>query len=189
MNVDRVENWTLLVMLTLLAAMLIVIALTMGAFAQGLYIGRDGRAHPSVIAGPDGSIWPVIPTYCQHGWGPCPVPLAPPIPPFAPPAYAPPPPAYAPAVPPPPPPPLGWIWGRLAPCANEACDTLVIQVQADGVNIRAVPGGPVIMSIANGVPVAPLTKEGNWVLVAALCNLMPTWTWSVTAGVPISVCS
>jgi len=55
-------------------------------------------------------------------------------------------------------------------------------------NIRTVPEGPVIGALANGVPVIPLTKSGPWVLVAPACTLMPTWTFSVTAGVPLSVC-
>jgi hypothetical protein len=163
------------------------------ASAQGLYIGRDGRAHPQIIAGPDGSIWPVIPTYCQHGWGPCPVALAPPIPPFVPPVPlpAPPPLAYAPPPPPPPPVPLGWIWRTLAPCADPACGTLVVQVQADGANIRFAPAGfgVVLGAVANGTPLIPLQRDGDWVLVAAGCPLRPTFTISVTAGVPLSVCS
>jgi len=158
------------------------------AAAQGLYMGPDGRAHPSVIASPDGSIWPVIPTYCQHGWGPCPITLAPPIPPPTP-APVVPPLAYAPPAPPPPPAPLGWIWRTLAPCADPACGTLVVQVVADGANIRAVPAGPVVGALANGTPIIPLQKDGNWILVAPACQLTPTFTMSITAGVPLSVCA
>jgi hypothetical protein len=157
--------------------------------AQGLgpYMGRDGRVHAQVIAGPDGSIWPVIPTYCQHSWGPCPVPLGPPIRPFA--AFGPPPLAYAPAEPPPPPQPMGWIWGRLAPCAAPDCTILTVQVAVDGANVRAAPGGPVIGALANGVPIVPLQKVDGWILIAPACPLVPTYTYSVTSGgVALSVC-
>ena len=111
--------------------------------------------------------------------------LPPDLPP--PPVYAPPPPAaYA----PPAPPPLGWIWRTLAPCADPTCNTLVVNVAADGANIRTVPGGPVALTLANGVPIIPLgPREGQWILVAASCALAPTYTWSVTAGgLPLSVC-
>ena len=157
------------------------------ANAQGIYMGRDGRAHAQVIAGPDGSIWPVLPTFCPNGWGPCPVPLGPPIPPFAP--LGSPPLAYAPAAPPPPPQPLGWIWGRLAPCAAPDCTILTVQVAVDGANIRGMPGGLVVGAVANGVPLVPLQKIDGWVLVAPACQLAPSYTYSVTAGgVPLSVC-
>ena len=169
------------------------------AAAQGLYIGRDGRAHPQIIAGPDGSAWPVIPTYCQHGWGPCPVALAPPIPPFAPPVptvpLAPPPPlAYAPAGPPPVPAPLGWVYAPYTSCANPpGCSTGMVTVAAaDGLNVRAVPAGfgVVVAALANGTPLIPLGKDGDWILIAPACQIVPTYTYSVTAGgVPLSVCS
>jgi len=132
------------------------------AHAQGLgpYMGHDGRVHAQVIAGADGSLWPVIPTFCPLGWGPCPVPLAAPFAPLVPP---PPPAAYAPSLPPPAPVPLGWIWRTLAPCADPDCRSLVVQVSVDGANIRAVPAGPVVGAIATrpvftepaAVPVLP----------------------------------
>jgi len=182
-SVRTIENWLIGICFVALAVMLIVIAFTVGAFAQGIYMGRDGRAHAQVIVGADGGVFPVIPTYCQQGWGPCPVVLAPPLPW----RYAPPPPlAYG---PPPPPAPIGWIWGRGAPCADPDCHTLVIQVAVDGLNVRATPGGPAIAALANGVPVTPLTKAGDWMLVAPACSLAPTFTASVTAGgIPLSVC-
>jgi len=95
--------------------------------------------------------------------------------------WAPPPLAYA------PPAPLGWIWGHYAPCGDPQCGVLVVQV-VDGLNVRATPGGIVTGALANGVPVVPLDKAGPWVLVAPACPLAPTFTWSVTAGVPLSVC-
>jgi hypothetical protein len=124
--------------------------------------------------GPPAAIIPLRPL----GYGP---------PPFA---YAPPPPlAYAPPEPSPPPVPLGWIWGRLAPCAAPDCGILTVQVSVDGANVRATPGGPVIGALANGVPIVPLQKVDGWVLVAPACPLMPTYTWSITGGgVPLSVC-
>lgn len=62
------------------------------AKAQGIYMGRDGRAHAQVIVGADGGVFPVAPTFCTPGLGPCPVVLAPPPMYGAPMYYAPPPP-------------------------------------------------------------------------------------------------
>jgi hypothetical protein len=95
-----------------------------------------------------------------------------------------PPPAYAPSAPLP----LGWIFAGNAPCTDPSCSALIVQVFADGLNFRAGPGGPVLGAIANGTPVLPIRREGNWVLVAAGCPLAPTYTWSVTTGLPLSVC-
>src|SRR5215831_17685440 len=86
-------------------------------------------------------------------------------------------------------PPLGWVYGPFTVCANPDCTALIISVGADGLNVRTGPNGLVIMSLANGVPVIPLQQAGRWVLVAPACFLVPTWTWSVTSGVPLSVCS
>jgi hypothetical protein len=160
------------------------------ADAQGIYMGRDGRAHAQIIVGPDGGIFPVIPSPCYGG--PCPVLLAPPLPwrhpQFGPPS--PPPLGYAPEpTPPPPPAPLGWIWRYYAPCGDPDCRTLVINVSVDGLNVRTVPQGPVVGALANGTPVIPLQKDGDWVLVAPACALSQTFTWSVTTGIPLSVCS
>jgi len=111
---------------------------------------------------------------------------------YAPPmAYAPvPPAAWAPPPPvePPPPYPIGWVFYRLAPCADPSCGTLRIVVGADGANVRADPGGPITGALANGVPLAPLQRAGDWILVAPLCPLALTYTWSITSGVPLSVC-
>jgi hypothetical protein len=61
------------------------------AKAQGIYMGRDGRAHPSVIVGPAGEVHPVAPTFCTPGFGPCPVFLGPPVGFVRSPRFAPPP--------------------------------------------------------------------------------------------------
>jgi hypothetical protein len=61
-------------------------------------------------------------------------------------------------------------------------------VQADGLNVRVVPNGPPVMSLVNGTPLNPLGKEGDWLLVAAGCDLTPTFAWSWTAGVPLNRC-
>src|SRR5262249_21409430 len=99
-------------------------------------------------------------------------------------AYAPPP-----LEPPPPPQPIGWLWGRFAPCGDPECRILIVQVAVDGLNVRAAPDGPIVAALANGVPVIPLTKVGPWVLVAPACTLSSTFTASVTAGgMPLSVC-
>jgi len=136
--------------------------------------------------------WPYAPWRIQPGF------RAPPLPdPYAfararsygvevaPVEIEPPPVAYA----PPAPPPLGWIYGPYTLCADPpACRAVVINVGADGLNFRVVPNGPVLGALANGVPVIPLRQDGNWLLVAAGCGLAPTWTFSWTAGVPLSVC-
>jgi hypothetical protein len=103
-------------LLTSIAALLLA---TGAASAQGIYMGRDGRVHASIIAGPDGSRWPVLPTFCPNGWGPCPVVLAPPLPSLA---YAPPPPP--PAVDALRPPPLGWVYGPYTLCTDPSCKAL-----------------------------------------------------------------
>jgi hypothetical protein len=107
-------------------------------------------------------------------------------------AYAPIPPAVIlpPPLPAEPPPyPVGWVYGPYTVCPNAPdCRTVFVSVGADGLNVRAVPNGPVLMSLANGTPVMPLQREGNWILVAPLCPLAPTYTWSITSGVPLSVC-
>jgi hypothetical protein len=91
--------------------------------------------------------------------------------------------------PPPAPSPLGWIYGPYTVCADPPrCNAIAVAVAADGLNVRTAPNGPVIAALANGTPVIPLERQGNWLLVAAGCALAPTWTWSWTAGVPLSVC-
>jgi|SRR5215475_859718 len=103
---------------------------------------------------------------------------------FAPPTLPPPPVVeYA---PPPSPPPLGWVYGPYT--FQDPTGTVVVSVGADGLNVRTVPQGPVIAALANGTPLVPLQQQGYWILVAVPCNLAPTWTFSVTAGVPLSVC-
>jgi hypothetical protein len=83
------------------------------------------------------------------------------------------------------PPPMGWVY---LPFTAPGPGAIFVNVPADGLNVRTVPNGPVIASLANGVPVIPLQRDGNWVLVAPGCALAPTYTWSITAGVPLSVC-
>jgi len=40
----------------------------------------------------------------------------------------------------------------------------------------------------NGTLLMPLRQEGDWMLVAAGCDLTPTFAWSWTAGVPLNRC-
>ena len=97
--------------------------------------------------------------------------------------------AFAPPIAPLPPQPLGWVFGRYTTCIDPPmCASIVVAVGADGLNVRAVPNGPVIAALVNGVPIVPLDRSGDWLLVSVPCLLMPTWTWSWTAGVPLSVC-
>jgi hypothetical protein len=87
------------------------------------------------------------------------------------------------------PPPIGWVYGPYTQCANPPqCSMGVVNVQADGLNVRTVPNGPPVMSLVNGTFLYPLRKEGDWLLVAPACDLTPTFAWSWTAGVPLNRC-
>ena len=87
------------------------------------------------------------------------------------------------------PPPIGWVYGPYTQCANPPqCSMGVVNVQADGLNVRIVPNGPPVMSLVNGTPLIPLQKQGDWLLVAPACDLTPTWAWSWNAGVPLNRC-
>src|SRR5215467_11840086 len=85
-----------------------------------------------------------------------------------------PPPVAAPpvqAAPIPPVPPLGWVYGPYTMCGDPPrCSTGVVNVPADGLNVRVAPDGPPVMSLVNGTPLIPLQKEGDWLLVAAGCD-------------------
>ena len=66
------------------------------------------------------------------------------------------------------PPPIGWVYGPYTMCGDPPrCSTGVVNVPADGLNVRVAPNGPAVMSLVNGVPLIPLQKEGDWLLVAA----------------------
>ena len=87
------------------------------------------------------------------------------------------------------PPPLGWVYGPYTSCGNPPqCSMGVVNVGADGLNVRVVPNGPVIMALTNGTPLYPVQRSGDWLLVAVGCDLTPTWAWSWTAGVPLNRC-
>jgi len=160
------------------------------AQAQGIYMGRDGRAHAQVIVGPDGSAFPVAPTFCTPGFGPCPVVLGPPVGPYAPP----PPPLPAPmALPPqeaaPAPQPLGIVYTRGTVCPEpRVCPIVWVSVAADGLNVREPNTGQPLMALVNGTPLAVLERRGQWTLVAPACALVPTGAWSITANVPLNRC-
>ena len=78
---------------------------------------------------------------------------------------------------PPPVPPLGWVYNYYAPCADPQCRTLVVNVDAAGLNVRTAPNGYPVMSLVNGTPLIPVQKQGDWLLVAPACDLAPTWAW------------
>jgi hypothetical protein len=85
--------------------------------------------------------------------------------------------------------PIGCVWGPYTQCANPPqCSMGVVNVPADGLNVRVVPNGPPIMSLVNGTPLIPFQKQGDWLLVAPACDLTPTWVWSWNAGVPLNRC-
>jgi hypothetical protein len=84
--------------------------------------------------------------------------------------------------------PLGWVYSGYVTCADYDCNSLSVQVGADGVNVRTFPDGPVIGSLVNGTPLVVLQRTGRWFYVAAGCNLGPTGVWSDTAHVPLSRC-
>jgi hypothetical protein len=87
------------------------------------------------------------------------------------------------------PPPIGWVYGPYTQCANPPqCSMGVVNVQADGLNVRVAPDGYPVMSLVNGTPLIPLQKQGDWLLVAPACDLTPTWAWSWNAGVPLNRC-
>ena len=87
------------------------------------------------------------------------------------------------------PPPIGWVYGPYTQCANPPqCSMGVVNVGADGLNVRTVPNGYPVMSLVNGVPFYPLQRQGDWLLIAPACDLTPTFAWSWTAGVPLNRC-
>jgi|SRR5215471_10439617 len=87
------------------------------------------------------------------------------------------------------PPPIGWVYGPYTQCANPPqCSMGMVSVDAAGLNVRVVPNGPPIMALVNGTPLYPVRREGAWLLVAAGCDLTPTWAWSWNAGVPLNRC-
>jgi hypothetical protein len=87
------------------------------------------------------------------------------------------------------PPPIGWVYGPYTMCGDPPrCSMGVVNVPADGLNVRVAPNGPPVMSLVNGTPLIPLQKQGDWLLVAPACDLTPTWAWSWTAGVPLNRC-
>jgi hypothetical protein len=87
------------------------------------------------------------------------------------------------------PPPLGWIYGPYTMCGNPPrCSMGVVNVQAHGLNVRVVPNGQPTMALVNGTPLIPLQQQGEWLLVAAGCDLTLTFAWSWTAGVPLNRC-
>jgi hypothetical protein len=87
------------------------------------------------------------------------------------------------------PPPIGWVYGPYTMCGDPPrCSMGIVNVQADGLNVRTVPNGYPVMSLVNGTPLIPLQKQGDWLLVAPACDLTPTWAWSWNAGVPLNRC-
>ena len=76
------------------------------------------------------------------------------------------------AAPIPPAPPLGWVYGPYTMCGDPPrCSVGVVNVQADGLNVRTAPNGYPVMSLVNGTPLIPLQKQGDWLLVAPACDL------------------
>jgi hypothetical protein len=64
------------------------------------------------------------------------------------------------------PPPIGWVYGPYTQCANPPqCSMGVVNVGADGLNVRVIPNGPPIMALVNGTPLYPVGREGDWLLV------------------------
>jgi hypothetical protein len=54
---------------------------------------------------------------------------------------------------------------------HPAVPTIVVNVAADGLNVRTVPNGPPLVALVNGTPVIPLQRQGDWLLIAAGCDL------------------
>jgi len=59
------------------------------------------------------------------------------------------------------PPPIGWVYGPYTQCANPQCSMGVVNVYADGLNVRVAPNGPPVMSLVNGTPLIPLQRQGD----------------------------
>jgi hypothetical protein len=85
--------------------------------------------------------------------------------------------------------PIGWVYAPYTQCGDPPrCSMGVVSVAADGLNVRVTPNGPAVVALVNGVPLIPVTRQGPWILVAAGCDLTPTFAWSWTAGVPLNRC-
>lgn len=82
--------------------------------------------------------------------------------------------------------PLGWVYGRYVHCMVSEC---YISVDAAGANVRRGPNGPAFLALVNGTPLVVLGQQGQWLLVASACNLVPTRAWSDTHGVPLGMCA
>jgi hypothetical protein len=171
--------------LLLAATALVVLTAPANAFCGPWWSGPQCGIRPP---GPPQSWGPSIPPPGTRFYAPDP-PLGygepPPPPPLA---YAPsaplPEPVPAPALPPPPP--MGWVYGPYLICGPGA--PCVVSVDAAGLNVRTAPNGYPVSSLANGVPVVVVGQSGNWVAVAPVCPLAPTYAWSITAGVPLMTC-
>jgi hypothetical protein len=99
------------------------------------------------------------------------------------------PPPLAPLPPPLEPPPVGWVYGPYLNCAPPADVPLCfVTVDASGLNVRTTPNGQPVMALTNGTPVILQGQERDWFLVGVGCNLVPTWAWSVNAGVTLMRC-
>jgi hypothetical protein len=63
------------------------------------------------------------------------------------------------AAPIPPVPPLGWVYGPYTMCGDPPrCSMGIVNVPADGLNVRVAPNGPPAMSLVNGTPLIPLQQ-------------------------------
>ena len=66
------------------------------------------------------------------------------------------------------PPPIGWVYAPYTQCADPPqCSMGVVNVPADGLNVRVVPNGPPVMSLVNGTVFYSLQRQVDWLLVAA----------------------
>ncbi|SRR6266550_5402459 len=83
--------------------------------------------------------------------------------------------------------PIGWVYIPYTLCTDPRCSTGVVNVPADGLNVRDDNGQPIV-SLINGTPLVFLQRNDAWMLVGAACDLVPTGTWSVNANVPLLRC-
>jgi hypothetical protein len=157
-------------------------------FGISMMLSAPARAQlgPSVLNGRPVTVTPesIVPAHAPWILPP-PLPYAPeaPLPPPGPVAVAP--------EPLPAPPPLGWVYGPYLNClppAPNAPPTCLVQVSADGLNVRAAPQGPPTMALVNGTPLVLLDRASDWWLVSSACSLTPTFLWSWTANVPLMRC-
>jgi len=79
-------------------------------------------------------------------------------------------------------PPLGWVYGYYAPCADPGCRTVVVNVDAAGLNVRTVPNGYPTMSLGEWHGAYSITACRELVTRCASVRLNPDMGMVVDNG-------